>query len=72
MRDGLVCAVALLIAERDYRGVALLFNELMLLPDEVIQDPVQLEALTEALEEAANGVLDLSTKVSTPLALRMP
>ena len=64
VRDGLVCAVALLVAERDYEGVAELFNELMLLPSEVVEDPKQLKELIHALKEAADGVLDFSTKVS--------
>jgi hypothetical protein len=31
--------VALLVAERDYRGVAALFGDLMLLPPEVMPGP---------------------------------
>lgn len=51
VRDGLVCAVAQLVFAKDVEAVANLFGELSLLPEEVLLDPVERAALTEALEK---------------------
>ena len=57
VRDGLVAAVTLLVFDRDYEAVAGLFGELMLVPTDVIENPYQFAALTEALREAAEATL---------------
>jgi predicted unusual protein kinase regulating ubiquinone biosynthesis (AarF/ABC1/UbiB family) len=57
VRDGLVAAVTLLVFDRDYEAVAGLFGELMLVPTDVIENPYQFAALTEALREAAQATL---------------
>ena len=51
VRDGLVCAVAQLVFAKDVEAVAKLFGELSLLPQEVLLDPTERAALTEALEK---------------------
>ena len=51
VRDGLVCAVAQLVFAKDVEAVANLFGELSLLPEEVLLDPEERAALTEALEK---------------------
>ncbi|EJK76276.1 hypothetical protein THAOC_01970, partial [Thalassiosira oceanica] len=50
VRDGLTCAVALQVFERDADAVASLFGELMLIPQEVLDDDDERSALAEALE----------------------
>jgi len=60
VRDGLVCAVALLVVERDYQAVANLFGELMLMPAEVVEDPVVMADFANALERAGGELLDFS------------
>ncbi|EJK62107.1 hypothetical protein THAOC_17295, partial [Thalassiosira oceanica] len=50
VRDGLTCAVALQVFERDADAVASLFGELMLIPQEVLDDDGERSALAEALE----------------------
>ena len=57
VRDALVCAVAHLVFDHDWEAVAHLFGELLLVPNEVIEDPVELKALTEALNQTMNAVL---------------
>lgn len=57
VRDGLVCAVALLCFARDVDAVAALFGELMLLPPEVLEDPEELAALRAALAATVDDVL---------------
>jgi len=57
VRDGLVCAVASLVFAKDVETVASLFGELDLLPEEVINDPVERKALTEALRKTMEEVL---------------
>lgn len=51
VRDGLVCAVAQLVFARDVEAVAKLFGELSLLPQEVLLDPEERAALTDALDK---------------------
>ena len=57
VRDGLVCAVASLVFAKDVEAVASLFGELDLLPQEVIADPVERKALTDALRKTMEEVL---------------
>lgn len=57
VRDGLVCAVASLVFAKDVEAVASLFGELDLLPQEVISDPIERKALTEALTKTMEEVL---------------
>lgn len=57
VRDALVCAVVHLVFDQDSEAVAMLFGELELVPPEVVEDPEELQALTEALNETMNEVL---------------
>lgn len=57
VRDGLVCAVAQLVFARDVEAVASLFGELMLLPEHVLSDPVERQALNAALLTTIDEVL---------------
>ena len=57
VRDGLVCAVASLVFAKDVEAVASLFGELDLLPDEVISNPTERKALTDALTKTMEEVL---------------
>ncbi len=57
VRDGLVCAVASLVFSKDVDAVASLFGELDLLPEEIINDPFERKALTEALTKTMEEVL---------------
>ena len=50
VRDGLTCAVALQVFTRDVDAVSALFGELMLIPQEVLDDENERSALAEALE----------------------
>jgi len=56
VREGLVCAVMYMV-QRRYSRVALLFNQLMLLPDWVLADADTLEQFTADVEEAADKTL---------------
>ena len=57
VREGLLCAVAYLVAE-EYGKVASLFGDLMLIPPHLLEDPQMLDELTEALRDAANAILE--------------
>jgi aarF domain-containing kinase len=57
VRDGLVAAVSLMVFKKDYRKVANLFGELMLVPPSVMNDAVKMKDLEDALEDAANKTL---------------
>lgn len=57
VRDGLVCAVAQLVFAKDVEAVASLFGELDLMPQEIVDDPVERSALTEALTTTLEEVL---------------
>ena len=57
VRDGLVCAVAQLIFAKDVEAVAKLFHELDLLPTEIINDPIERKALTDALKKTLEETL---------------
>jgi predicted unusual protein kinase regulating ubiquinone biosynthesis (AarF/ABC1/UbiB family) len=57
VRDGLVCAVVLLV-ERRLDDVAELFVDLMLLPKKVLDDPLECVAFKKALDELASTVLN--------------
>ena len=52
VRDGLVAAVSLMVFKKDYRKVANLFGELMLVPPSVMNDAVKMKDLEDALEDA--------------------
>lgn len=57
VRDGLVCAVSQLVFAKDVEAVASLFGELDLMPQEVLNDPVERAALTSALSKTLEEVL---------------
>lgn len=57
VRNALICAVVHLVFDQDSESVARLFGELELVPAEVIEDPDELKALTEALNQTMNAVL---------------
>ena len=57
VRDALVCAVAQLIFSKDVEAVASLFAELDLIEDEIIQNPTEKKALTDALTKTMEEVL---------------
>jgi Predicted unusual protein kinase len=57
VRDGLVCAVSQLVFAKDVEAVASLFGELDLMPQEVLNDPVERAALTNALSKTLEEVL---------------
>ena len=57
VRDALVAAVALLVFSRDYEAVAGLFGELMLVPQDVIENEYQFQELVDSLQEAAEATL---------------
>jgi predicted unusual protein kinase regulating ubiquinone biosynthesis (AarF/ABC1/UbiB family) len=60
VRDGLVCAVAQLVFARNVDKVARLFGELQLLPQHVLHDPTERQALAAALDSVFEKVLDYS------------
>lgn len=57
VRDGLVCAVAELVFERNATAVANLFGELALIPDSVLDDPKEMHSLGIELKAALDEVL---------------
>jgi aarF domain-containing kinase len=57
VREGLCCAVALLLFNRDIEAVAETFGDLMLLPREALEDAATRRELTAALERLADKVL---------------
>ena len=57
VRDALVCATVELVFSRDIDAVASLFGELQLLPDEVLEDPIERAALVESMEITMNECL---------------
>ena len=57
VRDGLVCAVAELVFERNVTAVANLFGELALIPESVVQNPMEMQALGRELQAALDDVL---------------
>jgi predicted unusual protein kinase regulating ubiquinone biosynthesis (AarF/ABC1/UbiB family) len=57
VRDGLVCAVSQLVFAKDVEAVASLFGELDLMPQEILNDPVERAALTSALSKTLQEVL---------------
>jgi hypothetical protein len=57
VRDGLVCAVAELVFERNVTAVANLFGDLALIPDSVLRDPQEMQALGRELQAALAEVL---------------
>jgi predicted unusual protein kinase regulating ubiquinone biosynthesis (AarF/ABC1/UbiB family) len=68
VRDGLVCAVAQLVIARDVEAVANLFGEPGLLPQEVLLDPAERAALTEALDKTLADAL-VSGETSASLSV---
>ena len=70
VRDGLVCAVAQLLFNRDVEAVASLFGELQLLPIHVVQNPIRRGQLTASLSRIFDDVLryeDSSSSDLTPI-----
>ena len=65
VRDGLVCAVAELVFERNVTAVAHLFGELALIPDSVLSNPDAMGALGEELEAALDQVLVYPTTATS-------
>lgn len=72
VRDALVCAVCYLVFAKDVDAVASLFGELRLLPEEIMNDPVDRAALTAAMEVTLDEALvyesrdgDDSTQIPT-------
>mmetsp|Transcript_18429 Transcript_18429/g.27490 ORF Transcript_18429/g.27490 Transcript_18429/m.27490 type:complete len:744 (-) Transcript_18429:316-2547(-) len=59
--DALVCSISQLIFANDVEAVASLFGELQLIPDDVINDPSEVAALTEDLSIVLNECLDYSS-----------
>jgi predicted unusual protein kinase regulating ubiquinone biosynthesis (AarF/ABC1/UbiB family) len=57
VRDGLVCAVAQMVFSKNVQAVADLFGDLMLLPPQVLADPTERAALTQALDQTFQEVL---------------
>jgi aarF domain-containing kinase len=57
VRDGLVCAVSQLVFAKDVEAVASLFGELNLMPLEIVNDPYERAALTQALTKTMEEVL---------------
>lgn len=57
VRDALVCAVTELVFSRNVTAVANLFGELRLIPEEILSDPTEREALSTTLNEALDQVL---------------
>jgi aarF domain-containing kinase len=68
VRDGLVCAVAQLIFSKDVEAVANLFGELDLIEQDILEDPNERKALTEALTKTMEEVLVYpdGESISTP------
>lgn len=66
VRDGLVAAIALLIFSRNYAAVGRLFGELMLIPNEVLQDEGEMRELEAALESAAAATLKFPESGGVP------
>jgi aarF domain-containing kinase len=61
VRDGLVCAVAQMVFSKNVQAVADLFGDLMLLPPHVLADPTERAALTQALDQTLQEVLQYPT-----------
>ena len=61
VQDGLICAVCQLIFAKNVTAVGELFNELMLLPKEVVNDPNEMDALAAELEFALENILVFDT-----------
>eukprot|EP00536_Pseudo-nitzschia_multiseries_P009311 jgi/Psemu1/306426/fgenesh1_kg.257_\ len=57
VQDGLICAVCQLVFAKNVTAVGELFGELQLLPEEVLTDPVESEALAMELNLAISQVL---------------
>mmetsp|Transcript_1173 Transcript_1173/g.2121 ORF Transcript_1173/g.2121 Transcript_1173/m.2121 type:complete len:702 (+) Transcript_1173:501-2606(+) len=57
VRDGLVCAVSQLVFAKDVEAVASLFGELDLMPQDILNDPVERAALTSVLSKTLEEVL---------------
>ena len=63
VRDGLVCAVVQLVFARDVEAVAQMFTELQLLPASVLRDPGRKNALTVALQDTFDRVLQYENPI---------
>lgn len=64
VRDALVCSVAQLVFAQDVEAVAKLFGDLSLLPQEVLLDPMERAALTDALNKTMMDALVYPDKVT--------
>ena len=62
--------VSLMIFKKDYRKVANLFGELMLVPPSVMNDAVKMKDLEDALEDAANKTLKFPEPESRKIVLK--
>jgi aarF domain-containing kinase len=73
VRDGLVCAVAQMVFSKNVQAVADLFGDLMLLPPQVLADPTERAALTQALDQTFQEVLQYpTTTTATATATAIP
>jgi predicted unusual protein kinase regulating ubiquinone biosynthesis (AarF/ABC1/UbiB family) len=61
VQDGLICAVCQLIFANNVTAVSELFGELQLLPEDILEDPVESAALAEELTLAIGKVLVFPT-----------
>jgi len=61
VQDGLICAVCQLIFANNVTAVSELFGELQLLPEEILEDPIESAALAEELTLAVDKVLVFPT-----------
>jgi predicted unusual protein kinase regulating ubiquinone biosynthesis (AarF/ABC1/UbiB family) len=72
VQDGLICAVCQLIFAKNVTAVGELFNELMLLPKEVLNDPSEALALGNELEFALSSILVYNTNDANNDGLIIP
>ena len=68
VQDGLICAVCQLIFANNVTAVAELFGELQLLPEEILEDPIESAALAEELTLAISKVLVFPTDEENTIA----
>lgn len=68
VQDGLICAVCQLIFANNVTAVSELFGELQLLPEEILEDPIESAALAEELTLAIGKVLVFPTGQENSIA----
>ena len=61
VRDGLVCSVALLVFQKDTESVAGLFGELQLLPQYILDDAIERQALNVAMAKITSDGFEWPT-----------